>query len=697
MKHSLLLLLLPLSMVPEAHGMSVVPDDSTHRHEKNILLEEIEVTGITGTQCLKQAAAPFTVVTSKDIQHISTANIINAVTHQPGIAQVTTGASISKPVIRGLGYNRVVVVDGGIRQEGQQWGDEHGIEVDGDNVWSVEVLKGPASLMYGSDAIAGVMILHPAPALPSGEINGSVSSEYHTNNGLWNNTVNVAGNTPLSSVNFVWDARYSDKRAHAYKNKYDGYVAGSQFKEQDLNGMIGLRYSQGQNLLRASWFHLVPGIVEGERDEQTGELEWPDDMSHRSYQKMAPYQKVDHLKIVSDNNYYFDAGTLKYTFGYQRNSRKEFEDIDEYGLHMLLHTLNYDIAYRLSNLDGWRLAAGVNGMWQQSLNKGTEFLIPDYHLFDIGTYVSAERQMGRLNLSAGMRYDSRSLSSDQLIDEGEIRFTSLSRRFNALTGSLGVVFNVNNEVDIRMNLSRGFRAPTISELSSNGVHEGSLRYEVGASDLRPEYSLQCDFGFNYTGKQASLQVALFLNRISNYIFTRKQQGVQIDGFDTYRYRQGDACLMGGEITLDVHPISQLHINNSFGLVMARQLHVGSDERYLPLIPEPRWNCDVRYQFPRNFYAQAQMEQHFRQSHFYAADDTETATPAYTLINIGAGWSWKQNSKTRFSIDLSVNNLFDRAYQNHLSRLKYADLNTVTGRRGVFNIGRNIVIKITAPF
>ena len=155
--------------------------------------------------------------------------------------------------------------------------------------------------------------------------------------------------------------------------------------------------------------------------------------------------------------------------------------------------------------------------------------------------------------------------------------------------------------------------------------------------------------------------------------------------------------MGGEITLDVHPISQLHINNSFGLVMARQLHVGSDERYLPLIPEPRWNCDVRYQFPRNFYAQAQMEQHFRQSHFYAADDTETATPAYTLINIGAGWSWKQNSKTRFSIDLSVNNLFDRAYQNHLSRLKYADLNTVTGRRGVFNMGRNIVIKITAPF
>ena len=697
MKHSLLLLLLPLYLVPEAHGMSVVPDDSIHRHEKNIMLKEIEVTGITGTQCLKQAAAPFTVMTSKDIQHISTANIINAITQQPGIAQVTTGASISKPVIRGLGYNRVVVVDGGIRQEGQQWGDEHGIEVDGDNVWSVEVLKGPTSLMYGSDAIAGVMIMHPAPTLPSGEISGSVSSEYHTNNGLWNNTVNVAGNTPLSSVNFVWDARYSDKRAHAYKNKYDGYVAGSQFKEQDLNGMIGLRYSKGQNLLRASWFHLVPGIVEGERDEQTGELEWPDDMNHHSYQKMAPYQKVNHLKIVSDNNYYFDSGTLKYKFGYQRNSRKEYEDIEEYGLHLLLHTFNYDVAYRLTDLGGWRLATGVNGMWQQSLNKGTEFLIPDYHLFDIGTYISAERQTGRWNLSAGMRYDSRSLSSDQLIDEGEIRFTSLSRRFNALTGSLGAVFNLNDDVDIRMNLSRGFRVPTISELSSNGVHEGSLRYEVGAPDLRPEYSLQCDLGFNYTGRQLSIQLALFLNRISNYIFTRKLQGVQTDGFDTYRYRQGDACLMGCELSLDVHPVSQLHINNSFGLVSARQLHVGNDERYLPLIPEPRWNCDVRYQFPHNFYAQAQMEQHFRQSYFYAADDTETATPAYTLINIGAGWSWEQHSKTRLSINLTVNNLFDRAYQNHLSRLKYADLNTVTGRRGVFNMGRNIVMKITVPF
>ena len=193
-------------------------EDSTDIFFRHLNLNEVTVTGVTGDTKLKHATAPVSIVTPQILRATASTNIIDAISHQPGVSQLTTGGSISKPIIRGLGYNRVVVMSEGVRQEGQQWGDEHGVEVDGNSVNSVEILKGPASLMYGSDAMAGVVILHSQPTLTEGEMRANVSSEYQTNNGLFAYTLSMAGN----QNGFVWDGRYSDKMAHAYKNKYDG-------------------------------------------------------------------------------------------------------------------------------------------------------------------------------------------------------------------------------------------------------------------------------------------------------------------------------------------------------------------------------------------------------------------------------------------------------------------------------------------
>ena len=144
------------------------------------------VTGVTGNTKLKYATAPVSIVTPQELRATASTNIIDAISHEPGVSQLTTGGSISKPIIRGLGYNRVVVISDGVRQEGQQWGDEHGVEVDGNSVGTVEILKGPASLMYGSDAMAGVVILHAPAMLAEGEMRANVGSEYQTNNGLFN-------------------------------------------------------------------------------------------------------------------------------------------------------------------------------------------------------------------------------------------------------------------------------------------------------------------------------------------------------------------------------------------------------------------------------------------------------------------------------------------------------------------------------
>ena len=194
--------------------------------ENNAMLKEVVVTGLTGSTRADRSPAPISVVTPRVLQVTPSTNIIDAIAHQPGVSQITTGSGISKPVIRGLGYNRIVTVNDGIRQEGQQWGDEHGIEVDAQSVHSVEILKGPATLMYGSDAMAGVLVLHETPVMPQGAMALNLGSEYQSNNNLFDYTVNFAGN----QKGLVWNWRWSEKDAGEYKNKVDGVIPISSFR-----------------------------------------------------------------------------------------------------------------------------------------------------------------------------------------------------------------------------------------------------------------------------------------------------------------------------------------------------------------------------------------------------------------------------------------------------------------------------------
>ena len=263
---SLPLLCLGTAVAAQYHKTHHHEEDSTDVFFRHLNLNEITVTGVTGDIKLKHATAPVSIVTPQILKATAATNIIDAISHQPGVSELTTGGSISKPIIRGLGYNRVVVMSEGVRQEGQQWGDEHGVEVDGSSVYSVEILKGPASLMYGSDAMAGVVILHAQPTLPEGEIHANVSTEYQTNNGLFNYNLSIAGN----QKGFVWDAHYSDKMAHAYKNKYDGYVPGSQFRERAGRLMLGTNQSWGHSRLIWTAYHLTPSSVEEVRDPENG-------------------------------------------------------------------------------------------------------------------------------------------------------------------------------------------------------------------------------------------------------------------------------------------------------------------------------------------------------------------------------------------------------------------------------------------
>ena len=720
-------------MMVEKIDLSIIQRKNFTMEESITEMNEVTVIGQSFTTQLSKIPSPVSTVSFAELQERGSTNIIDALSTQPGVSQVTTGSGISKPVIRGLGYNRVVVVNDGVRQEGQQWGDEHGIEIDENEVNKVEILRGPASLLYGSDAMAGVISFFSAPVLAQGEMKANVMTNYQTNNGLMAYSLNFAGHKKW----FVWDVRYSNKMAHAYQNRYDGYVYNSGFAENALSGLIGISSWWGYSHLTLSTYQLTPGIVEGDRDAITGQFIKPIALSDNSegeaianrtdflnYQHQMPYQQVSHYKAVWNTNVLVGDGSLKATLGYQQNRRQEYADVlnpNAYGLYFLLHTMNYDFRYQLPEMNGYNLSVGMNGMFQSSLNKGSEFLVPEYHLFDIGGFVVGKKSFGKLDVSGGIRFDSRSetgnalylnqndmktTSSDPTVTE---RFSGFSTRFSGLSGSIGTTLALNENWNTKLNFSHGFRTPNISELGSNGVHEGTIRYEIGNPGLKPEHNFQVDYELGFNNKHIDAKLNLFINNISNYIYSHKLSsnltGDSIQsGLPAYKFDAGNARMLGGEFYIDIHPHpwDWLHFENSFSYVNSQLSGQSDSTRYLPFTPPAKWistlraDLDQKSKVFKNTYLSVGLEHYFRQGNVYSAYNTETPTDGYTLINacFGTDILWKKH--TLFSLYINGSNLADVAYQSHLSRLKYASVNAVTGRMGVFNMGRNISLKLIIP-
>jgi iron complex outermembrane receptor protein len=696
-------------------------------------INEVIITGLSNSSERNRTPVTISTVSHLTLLQNSSTNIIDALAKQPGISQITTGSGISKPVIRGLGFNRVVVVNDGIKQEGQQWGDEHGIEIDEFSVNKVELLKGPASLSYGSDAMAGVINMISFPTLQQGLIKGNLLTNYQTNNGLIGCSANVSGNTN----NIIWDVRLSEKNAHAYQNKKDGYVLNSGYTERNFSSIVGINKHWGYSHLHISAYELIPGIVEGERDSTTGkfvkEIKINDSTSQKSiatnrdfksYTAMVPFQKVMHYKAVLNNNFYIQGKSLKLTFGLQQNRRQEFANVlqpSNYGLFFLMNTFSYDAKYNVYENEKSSISIGLNGMFQNSKNKGSEFLIPEYSLFDIGSYIIAKKQLGKFDIGGGLRFDSRNENTTALwLDKNEKissasnpnsiqKFQSASNKFSGYSGSLGVAYKISKNYYTKLNFSKGFRAPNIAELASNGVHEGTLRYELGDANLKAESSLQTDYTLGINSKHISAELNLFDNYIHNFIFLRKLNSAFggdsiLSRVPSFKFQQGDANLCGGEISVDIHPhpLDWLHIENSFSYVRAKQLKQSDSTSNLPFIPAPRFQSEIKIEKQkftkhiRNAYFKIGFEYNFAQNKIFKAYQTETKTNSYSLINTGFGADIQRKNETLLSIYFNVNNITDVAYQSHLSRLKYAPINYSTSNIGIYNMGRNISLKIIFP-
>lgn len=495
-------------------------------------LTEVVVTGSSKATQIKKSPLPIVSINKEYLTTNLSTNVIDAIAKIPGVSAVTTGPNVSKPFIRGLGFNRILTLYDGIRQEGQQWGDEHGIEMDNYISDKVEVIKGPASLMYGSDALAGVVNIIPTAPLSNKTLGGTATTEYQTNNGMIGSSLFLSG----TKNGFEYGGRVSTRIAKNYQNAVDGRVYNTGFKETAANLFFGLHKKWGYSHVSVSLYDNLQEIPNGSRDSATRKFTKQiteadtlrpivsnDELN--SYSISVLHQRVQHYRAFLKNSFFFANSRLDANFGFQRSVRREYSHPaapyqNVAGLYLQLNTFNYDVKYFLPEFNKWAVAVGVNGMYQTNdVSQGTEFVIPSYNQFDFGTFATVKKDFGKLNIAGGLRYDVRNFNNKELYSKpnaitrfdqvvtgadtagAEKPFSKYSTSFNGLTGSIGLSYAVNTNWTLKLNVARGYRAPNISEISANGVHPGTGFYQVGNAQFKPEFSSQADVGLSYTSNK----------------------------------------------------------------------------------------------------------------------------------------------------------------------------------------------------
>jgi iron complex outermembrane recepter protein len=650
----------------------------------------------------------------------------------------------------------------GVEQVDQAWFDEFGIEADPDAVDKYEIIKGPASLAYGSDAIAGVVNLIPEQPLPEGQTKGDILFNYQTNNGLINNMFHLAG----TKNGIAWSVRIDNTMAHAYQDPYDGYALNSQFSNFNTDGTIGIHRQWGYTQVHASYFDMHTGIVDGTRDSGTGIMErqisYPDlnggapsyeiptQQEEKSYTPFVINQRIQHTKIVWDNSLAVGDGRITGIFSWQKNQRQETNDPTIPNIPDIYYYSNaatYDVRYISPQMGGFNFSTGANGVYQSSQSLGTLLLIPNYNFFEIGGFAVANEKLGKLNLSGGIRYDTRIFNGiDHWVDSTTQapaapnapnafhEFPGFTSHFNGMSFSFGGTYNFSKSTFFKANIAKGWRAPNVAECAANGVHDGTVVYEIGDPTLKPETSLEEDIAFGINSGDVNFEIDLFNNSINDFIYAQGLQSVfggdsinnslnaaGLGAAPVYKYTQGKAELYGGEVMLDIHPssIPWIELNTGLSMVYGGLLNVPDSTKYLPFVPPTRITVDLKFPIKtlsksiKNAYIKIGMLSCFEQKDIYEQyaiynglntaltpfeyAASTSATKGYTLFNAGAGGDIISKGKVFCHLYLICNNIFNLGYMDYMSRFKYYPVNYTTDRVGVFNMGRNLSIKILIPF
>ena len=621
--------------------------------------------------------------TVQQLKNKGAATLIDGINTIAGVSQVSTGTGIGKPVIRGLRGNRVLVYTQGIRLENQQFGDEHGLGIDESSIESVEVIKGPASLLYGSDALGGVLYFNPTKFAEANTFDLNFSQKYFSNTQGTSSTFGVKQS--YQSWKFLINGSHN---THSdYKTPTNNRVTNTRFNETIFNTAIGYNNNLVSSTLRFNYNTTNVGIPEEIGIQNT----------HKK--PLLPYQDLTNKMVSLNTIFFLPNSKIATTFGFTNNIRKEFEEHEEHGheeeeeeeeemhpaLHLKLNTFSYDVKWHLPKLKNIETIIGIQGLHQTNDNFGEEILIPNAEMNDFGVLATSSFDWNKNSIQGGIRFDTRTLTSEKhtvIHGDEEHIFEAIDKSFKNITASLGYKTILFKKVVSRINFASGFRAPNLAELTSNGVHHGSNRFEIGNSNLKSEQNFQSDIALEYNTEHFEVFANGFYNHIKNYIFISPTGELEEENF-IYQYIQDNAKLYGGEfgIHLHPHPLDWLHLNSNYEFVIGKQ----NNGNYLPLIPANKLTNTLRAEFNttknlQNTFVAVTLETNFKQHNI---SEFETSTKEYNLVNIGTGTTIKL-SKVKLDVNLNINNVFNKSYISHLSRLK-AD--------GIQNIGRNFIASI----
>ncbi|PZF71798.1 TonB-dependent receptor [Taibaiella soli] len=718
----------------------------------NKTLNELVISGVSKATRIKENPVAITAVSSKTIERASENNIIDVlVKNVPGLTAVKTGPNISKPFIRGLGYNRVLTLYDGIRQEGQQWGDEHGIEVDGYNVDRAEVIKGPASLMYGSDALAGVISLFPYMPPNNGKIIGRFISEYQSNNGLIGTGLRLG----YRDNKWMWQVRGSYRIAKNYKNNIDGRVYNTGFNEKNVAAATGYYSKYGKSLLNFTLYDNLQGIPDGSRDSTTRQFTkqvfegTSDDITQRpvvnneelnSYRLSPLHQHIQHYRVYTNNHYELGKSRIDALLGWQQNIRREYNhptQPHQAGMYVRLNTLNYDLRYAISLTKEIDFTVGANGMYQNNKSlDATDFPIPDYTLFDVGAYACGKWKHKKMTMSGGVRYDTRQVNSKDFYVRtnaqtgfGEqvrfpdtanttLQFPAFQKNYNGISVSIGGTYEINPHLSLKINIAKGYRSPNITESLSNGLDPGAHIIYLGNRNFEPETNWQEDIGAFFQFDDFAASLSVFNNNVLHYIYLTQLADaggnpvIDAQGNKTFQYQQSTAQLYGAEASLDIHPMALKGFdwNNNFALIYGFNRNEtfkdqGNSGAYLPLTPPAKLITTISQEFvPKWKYVptiniSAAVEYNAAQNRYLSLYNTESATPSYTLCDVAAGAEIRYAHHKTLQLRVQVNNVFDLACQSNMSRLKYFEYYSASpnGHYGIYGMGRNLCVKLIVPF
>lgn len=650
----------------------------------------------------KENSLKIEIVDKRFLAKHSGFTFIHQLASLPGMHVMSTGTGIAKPVIRGFSFNRVIVADRGIKQEGQQWGWDHGLEIDAFDVERVEIIRGPVSLLYGSDAIGGVIHIRHPELLPKNSAMGAVQAVYRTANHQIGWTAQGRAQIKDISIGLRYSQQdYGDYRVPADLFIYNSYqlplynnrLKNTAGKERNFSTWIGLNQNWGYSIITLSRVFQKSGFFSGAHGmPQAYQLE--DDGDSRNID--LPYQEIEHWKAIWNNNIHIRKGWLELDLGFQQNLRTEYSYPHSHGQDYIPDTTNIEHRFELQTFAGYlryhinsrhaiHWIYGLNAQYQHNRSSGFSYLLPHFNWTQGGSFLYLRKEWkNNLTLNAGARID---FSYQEILryempkynQQGDVIGISLKTAgFNRFlvngSGNIGLSWTLDSVHTLKWNIGSSFRVPAITELSANGIHHGTFRHEMGDSTLSQERGVQFDFIIDAYRKKWHLSFSPFFYYFHNYIYLRPtgQFSPLPDAGQIYQYSQANSIQTGLELQCDVHPVKNLHINTGIDYVFA----INMDEGYpLPYIPPGSIKTDIEYELPirklwnKGTYIKIITEGVLPQ---FLPGKNESPTSGYFLLGLATGstFSWKG-----LEIDLKaeIQNMTNQTYMVHINRYRLLNL------------------------